>query len=157
MARRGLVEYRSGGGDPAATQAVRPIDRIVVHHSASPRSWTLEEITRSHKLDRGWDTIGYHLVIEADGKVRAGRDLMAQGAHAVGYNAHSIGVCVVGNNTRSGEQWNEEQKASLQAVISTLCATFPGVIVCGHKDVAKTECPGLDIRRLLGLRKAEEA
>ena len=130
---------------------MRPIDRIVIHHSASPRETTVEQITEWHVKDRGFEAIGYHLVLTGSGAVRAGRDLQRAGAHAAGYNAYSIGVCVTGDNTKPEHAWSAAQIASLRAVVRTLLDTFPGANVCGHRDVGKTECPGLDVRALLAM------
>ena len=129
---------------------MRPIDRIVIHHSASPRdTTTIEMITKWHVQDRGYDAIAYHLVILGTGAVRSGRDLAVKGAHAKGYNAYSIGICVVGDNTKPAQAWNAAQLLSLRAVIRALLAAFPGANVCGHRDVGATECPGTDVRALL--------
>jgi len=132
-------------------RSVRGIDRIVIHHSASPRETTVEEITKWHVEGRGWDAIGYHLVVTGSGAVRAGRDLRVPGAHAKGYNLGSIGVCVTGNNVDPEHVWSEAQVLSLRAVVRALLAAFPGAEVFGHRDLseAATECPGLDVRALL--------
>ena len=41
--------------------------------------------------------IGYHYFIEKDGKVRIGRAETKQGAHTIGYNDKSLGICLAGN------------------------------------------------------------
>ena len=127
---------------------MRAIDRIIIHHSASPRATTtLEQIAGWHR-ERGFDEIGYHLVIQEAGVVRAGRAFDVVGAHARGFNTSSVGVCVVGNNTIPEEVWSHEQIVALRAVVGTLLAVFPDAMVCGHRDVGRTECPGLDVRAL---------
>ena len=45
----------------------QPIDRLIVHHSASPRSTTLKDIRRWHVDERGWEDVGYHFVIDGFG------------------------------------------------------------------------------------------
>ena len=48
---------------------MRSINAIYIHHSASPKSTTVEQINQWH-LDRGWAGIGYHFVINGDtGKI----------------------------------------------------------------------------------------
>jgi N-acetyl-anhydromuramyl-L-alanine amidase AmpD len=86
-------------------------------------------------------------VIEGDGSIKRGRDLHEIGAHAKGANADSIGICVVGDNTKKGEQWSHAQEDSLLTYIDALEFLIPDIEVVGHRDVGttKTECPGLDI------------
>ena len=128
----------------------RPIDLLVIHHTASPRTATLEEIARWHAL-RGLEGIGYHHVIGADGMVRSGRALERPGAHASGHNTHSIGVCVVGDNTLPEHAWLDVQIDSLVLYVRWFRIFFPRALVLGHRDLsgASTLCPGLDVRKLL--------
>jgi hypothetical protein len=50
-------------------------------------------------------SIGYHFVIYINGAVATGRHLDEVGAHVSGHNANSIGICMVGRDTFTGEQW----------------------------------------------------
>lgn len=126
---------------------MRQIKRLVIHHSASPRTTTRDEIKQWH-LDRGFEDIGYHFVVEGDGKLVPGRPLHEIGAHAKGANVDSVGICVVGDNTKPYGKWAHEQEDTLLAVIDAFDFLIPGVEVVGHRDVGttKTECPGLDIK-----------
>tara|TARA_B100000676_G_C17483595_1_gene534649 strand:+ start:176 stop:604 length:429 start_codon:yes stop_codon:yes gene_type:complete len=74
----------------------RTIRRIIIHHSASPVSTTVEDIDRWHK-ERGWRGIGYHFVCLEDGTIAPGRHINKRGAHTKGENYDSIGLCVTGN------------------------------------------------------------
>lgn len=99
------------------------IEQIIIHCSAS--DWgSMREINKWHK-ERFSQTedllyVGYHFVIlngrvlpglylkSLDGSIEAGRRLdedrfveaNEQGAHALGYNATSIGVCMIGQRNR---------------------------------------------------------
>ena len=128
----------------------RRVDRLVIHHSASPRTATVEEIARWHRK-RGLQGIGYHHVIGGDGVLRPGRALERTGAHALGYNVHSIGLCVVGDNTRPEHAWLDVQIEALLLYVHWFRTFFPRAEVLGHRDLpgASTLCPGLDVRRLL--------
>ncbi len=77
---------------------MRSINRIVIHHSASNVSTTVETIRVWHMVDHKWADIGYHAIIEEDGVLHPGRDLTRVGAHARGANNGSLGICVTGNN-----------------------------------------------------------
>lgn len=126
-------------------------DLIVVHSSATPPTMDIgvHEITRWH-LDRGFNTIGYHVVIRRDGSLEYGRPLDVRGAHAKGFNSRSIGVCVVGgvdSNMEAELNFTEEQFSSLDRVLTALQGLFIGTTVVGHKDLpsTRTKCPGFDV------------
>jgi N-acetylmuramoyl-L-alanine amidase len=77
---------------------------IIVHHTggtdknplADTSSHTAVQVDFYHK-SKGWDGIGYNWFIEKDGKVVKGRDEAKTGAHTIGYNEKSIGICLAGN------------------------------------------------------------
>lgn len=129
---------------------VRNIRMIVIHHSATDRGVTTEQIRRHHIDANGWADIGYHWVIEGDGRVHPGRPEERTGAHAVGHNLRSVGVCVVGDNTVEGREWTPAQRDSLWALVAGLRTRWPEAEVVGHRDLtgAHTLCPGLDVKEL---------
>ena len=119
------------------------ITSIIVHHSASPLSTSLEDIEQWH-LARGWDGVGYHAVIEASGKLRYGRPIERVGAHAMGHNRESIGICLVGNNTQPANRWLPAQLHTLEDyVLGVRYVLEQPLQILRHCEVRKTECPGL--------------
>lgn len=130
------------------------VKRLIIHHSASPRETTIETL-RSWHLARGFSEIGYHRVIDGNATLHPTRPLTIQGAHALGCNHDSWGVCVMGDNTREDRRWTEAQIQILERVVDAACELVPGLVVCGHRDAVggktATECPGLDVRALLGV------
>ena len=131
---------------------MRDITHLVVHHSASPLHVTAETI-RSWHMKKGWSDIGYHVVIERNGNIVSGRSLDIPGAHVRGHNAQTIGICLVGDNTIGEYWWHSVQTASLRTILDIFELSFPEAIVLGHRDLpgTATECPGLNVRELLGL------
>jgi len=143
------------------------LTHVVIHHSAGPPSQTFEEIERFHTTPtasggKGFLAIGYHVVILPDGRVRHGRRLPVQGAHAPNpvrkdvpapsFNATSIGVCLIGDNTVPGREWTAEQVLSLRRYLDALDKVAPGLTLLGHRDTGKaTECPGIDRGKLLSM------
>ena len=131
-------------------QKLSDISRIILHHSASPRdTTTIEDIRRWHVVDRGFDDVGYHFVIEGDGKVRVGRPLDCAPAAQKGANNNTIAICIVGNNVLAAEKfgWNDSQKLSAVSLIVMLRTVFGKRLpFFGHRDVAPSECPGLEVR-----------
>jgi len=69
--------------------------KAVIHHTAS-FDVSANTIDRWHKA-RGWDEIGYHFVIRANGDIEEGRPLTKKGAHAKGRN-HYVGIALTGFN-----------------------------------------------------------
>ena len=130
------------------------IDTLVIHHSASPRESTTREAIDGWHREKGWSGIGYHWVIESSGYVARGRMPWDQGAHVRGHNSHSLGICVVGDNTVQAERWVLAQVDSLLALVKAIRMVFPIEQVCGHRDLGgtSTECPGLEIADLVNTR-----
>lgn len=119
---------------------MRKINLIVVHCSATREGQkvTVEDITRWHK-QRGFDTIGYHYVVYADGTVHEGRPITVPGAHVQGYNANSIGVCYIGGLDKNGQSKDTrtlEQKDALVLLLARLKRQFPLARICGHRDLS---------------------
>ena len=128
---------------------MRHIDTIVIHMSLTPPSMDIgaAEIDRWHR-DRGWRGIGYHHVIRRDGTVEDGRPIEQQGAHVAGHNSTSIGVCMVGGRTQTGNavdaNFTSAQWRSLSRLCKDLLIRFPDVRIVGHRDLDNRGCPGFD-------------
>lgn len=156
-------QYREQSGDHRWSGGPRPRDwrYIVVHHSAT-ESGSADFFHRQH-LERGWDELGYHFVIDngnggPDGRVEVGPRWRKQkhGAHCGGtpgneYNEVGIGICLVGNF--QNRMPSERQMQSLNELLAYLMATYdiPPERVIAHKDApgASTECCGRVLYRHL--------
>lgn len=164
----------------------RVIDLVVVHCSATPsgqwlggkQPWQVGYRTAPAVID-GWHfergflrhagplaafnrhlrSIGYHYVVDLDGKVWPGRSLGEPGAHAAGHNARSVGICLVGGIEPQAAHYSLAQWRSLAALVRGLQLQFSGARVLGHRDLSpdanhngvverrewlKT-CPGFDV------------
>jgi hypothetical protein len=135
---------------------IQKVNYIVVHHSASSTKMKMEDLKAIH-LKEGYSDIGYHKVIEGDGKVRQGRSDLLMGAQAKGLNGYSLGVCVVGNFEEI--EVSESQEKSLVQVLASLCKRYKlgADKIIGHRDVARiikdpsiaTLCPGKNLYKKL--------
>ena len=76
---------------------MRWINKIIVHCSDSPagRNDKAADIDLWHK-EKGWKKIGYHYVVDLDGKIGRGREEWEEGAHCKGKKLHSIVLCYIG-------------------------------------------------------------
>ena len=123
---------------------MRKIDMIVIHCSAtradvplSPRQ--LEEMHRQ----RGFDGCGYHYYVRRDGEICTMRPVDRPGAHAKGYNRHSIGVCYEGGLDEQGrpaDTRTELQKRSLRVLVRVLAMDFQTRRIVGHRASSFRMC-----------------
>lgn len=123
------------------------IDAIVIHCSASRAGVDLRaaDIDKMHK-ERGFTGIGYHFVVDLDGRVEVGRPLPQDGAHCntaglsgQSYNKHSIGICYVGGLDRDGNPADTRtpaQRVALDDLVHDLIQRYPIVEVIGHRDAS---------------------
>lgn len=140
---------------------MRKINLIVVHCSATRATQDIgaAEIDVWHKA-RGFSGIGYHYVIRRDGEMERGRPDDQVGAHAKGYNANSLGVCLVGGIDVKGKpesNFTDAQFRSLEDLLSTFAERYPLTDVLGHRDLpwVSKSCPCFDVRAWMKSRAAK--
>ena len=131
------------------------IEYIAIHCSATPPSMDIgvPEISRWHR-ERGFRTIGYHVVIRRDGTVEYGRNFGMIGAHVKGYNSKSLGVCLVGgvdSDMEAEDNFTDEQFSSLDRVLTALQGLFPDAVIQGHRDFPNVHkaCPSFNVKEWL--------
>lgn len=111
---------------------------LVYHHTASTKI-SPEKINEMHR-NNGWSGIGYHYYIRKDGVIYKGRPEEAVGAHTIGRNKDSIGICLEGNFEE--EQVTDKQKESLELLSLQLILKYNIKSIIGHKEEYSTLCPG---------------
>lgn len=137
---------------------MRKIDEIIIHCTATHPGWwssktagqKIAEIRKWHIHDRGWKDIGYHFLIDRDGKIGAGRPIENIGAHTVGKNSSTLGISLFGGYDSAStdifsDNFTAHQEESLRTMIKDLCAKFPINKVSGHNDYAAKACPGFKV------------
>jgi len=114
------------------------IDSIVIHHTASPRDTTPEQIARYHIEHNGWPGIGYHFVIGAGGEVWQTQHLETMSYHVGNHNRHTIGVAFTGDFTKYDP--TSPQIAAGKKLIAYL---DKNLAIHPHQYFnPETECPG---------------
>lgn len=128
---------------------------------------------RGDAARRAWNpdlgSIGYHWVIYTNGALATGRHVSEPGAHVAGWNARSIGLCLVGTDAYSADAW-----AALADQVRHLAGLYNVPLqfadaarlgqrargICGHRDLSPDRdgsgtveprewlktCPGFDVR-----------
>jgi hypothetical protein len=123
------------------TRPLAQIRQLVIHHTAVDPSVDVDAIARKH-VDLGWPGIGYHFVIETDGRIFQTNDLTTVSFHARQANATTLGIAFSGNfdvDVPTGAQLESGGR---------LCAfllrelSLPLENVRGHRAFVATECPG---------------
>ena len=146
------------------------LTNIVIHCSDSEFG-SASEIDRWHRA-RGWSGIGYHFVILnglivpktgyqtrlhldcMDGQIEVGRKIDGDnwvsaneaGAHALGFNDKSIGICLIGV-----KDFTHRQMSALRTLVSELCIHYglTAKNVVGHYETPKAggkTCPNFDMQ-----------
>lgn len=149
------------------------ITEIIIHCSATPNGkvFTAEDIDRWH-AERGfrrdpsacklslYKHIGYHFVIDLEGHIEPCRNLDESGAHCLGHNTNSIGICLIGTDRYTPEQWQ-----TLACLIGYLQKMnhFHLQRIIGHRDTSPDKnrdgkidksdwlktCPGFNVSHWL--------
>lgn len=131
---------------------MRQINKIIIHTSATPymKNFGVADIDRWHK-QQGWKGVGYHFVIDLDGKIEDGRPIEEAGAHTKGQNKDSIGICYIGGLDPSGKPSDTrtpEQKLALVSLINNLRMKYGNIPVYGHYNFdPKKACPCFDAKK----------
>ncbi|MBX4188110.1 MAG: peptidoglycan recognition protein family protein [Candidatus Doudnabacteria bacterium] len=122
---------------------------LIVHHSggtdanplADSSNQTANDIEAYH-ISKGWRGLGYNYVIQKDGSIWAGRPEYAEGAHTVGYNIKSLGICLTGNFDATMP--TEAQIASLKELLKTKAEQYNINLknIVPHRKFAVKTCYG---------------
>jgi N-acetylmuramoyl-L-alanine amidase len=130
---------------------MRKINEIIIHCSATPegKAFYAKDIDKWHKA-RGWKGIGYHYVIDLDGKIEKGRSEDQIGSHCVGHNKNSIGICYIGGLDKDGnpkDTRTKEQKEALWNLLRQLLCKYPKATIHGHNEFSTKACPCFDVQK----------
>jgi hypothetical protein len=144
-------------------RSLNDINTIVLHCSDTPngRAHSVEDIDLWHgqrnpsfKRNLSIDPhhnpelkhIGYHYVITLDGRIYSGRPLTETGAHVSGHNANTVGVCLIGR-----DQFTLEQFEAINKVTSLIeSMTNKTLKIKGHNEYSKSKtCPGFNVQEFL--------
>lgn len=151
---------------------------IAIHHTATTNSYTATEsasiirsIYRYHTVSLGWNDLGYNVVVDRFGQVFEGRagglTLPTIGAHVLGYNSHTMGIGMLGDNssvqptavqreavaqvaawklfgTYRANAWGIENFVSPEGEVTRFPPGTPVQVhrIFAHREVNLTTCPG---------------
>ncbi len=153
---------------PPYEKRTRPVSTLVVHHTDTPKTMTVQRLAEYHVfgerkdkdgklLKAQWPGIGYHFVVAGDGVIYQGQLESTRSYHVGGEpNDFSIGISLIGRfmtrNYDGSERPPEDQVptpaqlASTAHLVAWLMQEFKVSVdnVKGHRDVwpKATACPG---------------
>lgn len=127
------------------------VTRMTAHHEGWKPVWFTNEDETEHRLKliqhvhmavRGWADIGYHFVVDRDGRLWEARPIEYQGAHVKYHNQHNIGVMCLGNFMK--QEPSRAQVRRLGQTLKKLVAIYQIPIdrVYTHRELMPTLCPG---------------
>ena len=168
-----LINRAEWGADPFVNGSPVPLARpdyvrMTFHHAACCSANTYEEgitqvkgIQDFHQNVRGWSDIGYHFILDQEGRIYQGRPfldgsvnlanppVLAQGAHVGGANLGNVGVAMLGcYHPSEGPGCVDELSPAARDSLTTIFAYINenyGVQtenLFGHRDQGNTACPG---------------
>lgn len=135
---------------------MRAINRIIIHCTATKlfADTTVDDLYRWHVEERGWSHIGYHYYIDQKGTIHTCRPIEMIGAHALGHNEDSIGICLEGGlSATTGKPEDTrtmEQRESLRLLLSSLVSLYDIKVtnIIGHNEISNRDCPCFDVASL---------
>jgi hypothetical protein len=176
-----VITRRQWGADErlvTGTTSLNPsVKALFVHHTDTTNSYTAAQayaqvraIYAFHTKVRGWNDIGYNLLVDRFGHVFEGRrgslTAAVTGAHTGGFNSQSLGIAVLGTYSSAppssaalrglagvlawkAAQYQIDPRASVRITSAggPFTAHPAGQVVriaaiSSHRDVGLTECPG---------------
>ncbi|HEX5088081.1 MAG TPA: N-acetylmuramoyl-L-alanine amidase [Nocardioides sp.] len=161
-----------------------------IHHSASGNGYSQAEVPalirsfyKYHTHSLGWSDIAYNFLVDSFGSIWEGRyggiDKPVRGAHTLGFNASSTGICVIGNLDtvqptqatldalpqivayklaaygRDPMGWTDVKSEGSDKFPAGKVVTLP--VIDGHRDTNDTACPGRNLYAQLGTIRAATA
>jgi N-acetylmuramoyl-L-alanine amidase len=143
-------------GDP---EPMGKITRITLHHTADARAVgstyaavaeRMKAYQTGHQQTNKWADIGYHYVIDRQGRIWEGRELNWKGAHAGNgqANENNVGIALIGNFENADPP--AAQRDATEELVGWLAREYgiPSSKIYGHAEVEKmygipgTCCPG---------------
>lgn len=135
---------------------MRKIQRIVIHCTATKpgQDVDIEQVRKWHVDGNKWSDVGYHYLVKLDGTIQPGRAVSVMGAGVKGHNRDTVHVAYVGGCDDSGKPFNtlnDDQRAAIYQVCTSLVRVFGPLLVIGHNDLTDEKaCPSFKVTTELG-------
>jgi hypothetical protein len=151
----GIVPREDWGATATGcTTADSSRNRFSIHHTegGSTNPMTQLRSIQSYHKSKGWCDIGYHFLIDTDGRIYEGRPVNLLGAHVGGHNTGNLGISFIGCFDTgacrgSPSRLTDTMISNAGRLVGTLAALYrvssiSASNVKGHRDHNPTTCPG---------------
>jgi hypothetical protein len=160
--------WAKGGPDMGDINPMLPVKSITIHHEGwepfmatdpDETAYRIERVRVGHRNAKGggYADIGYHFIIDREGRVWEGRSLRYQGAHVKNRNEGNIGVMCLGNFEEQNP--TERQLAGLTRQVKALMTKYrvPTRRVYTHREWpdAQTLCPGRSLQSWISKNRSK--
>jgi len=148
--------WAKAGPKMSMSKPMNGIQRITIHHDATNSSGLrgqsavarrLESIRQYHR-SRGstWVDIGYHYIVDPEGRVWEGRSLSIEGAHVKATNEHNLGVMLLGNFNI--QRPTGAQISTLNGFVRNQMSRYRVATnrLYTHRELNPSECPGTNLQ-----------
>lgn len=154
---RAIVPVAAWGGTPADPAKARrhAITHVTLHHQGEPfKPGTdpqayLRRLQAWSRTSKGWLDIPYHYIIDLDGRIYAGRDIVYAGDTNTEYDPKGHALIEVVGNFEEVEP-NQRQLDAVVELMAMLAAKHKVSIddIRSHRDYSnQTVCPGANLYR----------
>ncbi|MFE2017781.1 peptidoglycan recognition protein [Streptomyces sp. NPDC059499] len=167
------------------------VNAVFVHHTNHTNYYDCADAPRmlrameeDHVSGEGWDDIGYNFVVDRCGTIYEGRaggvGRSVRGAHATGFNAHSVGIAALGNfgpgvpvplalieGIAKVGAWKLRRGIDPTGTVRMVSTNDESLYergevvrlhaVSGHRDTYQTSCPGEELYAQLPAIREEMA
>jgi hypothetical protein len=121
---------------------------ITLHHKGNGDLNSPKDVQNRHMHKDDKADIGYHYIIDLQGKIHEGRNVNVRGSHVGGANTGAIGILwladfVPGPWPDGNDEMTDAMMSSTRKLIGHLLGRFPNVTYLGgHQEFSDSECPG---------------
>lgn len=145
----GVICREAWGGSPAGPGLVpHTIERLTVHHTAAALNDNRAAPGRlrghqAYHKSLGWPDLAYHIAVDGNGNIYAGRATSARGDTATDYDP-SGHFLVVAEGDFNSQEIPSAQLDGVATVLAWAAAEFTAdpSTIRGHRDWTSTSCPG---------------
>jgi hypothetical protein len=159
----GIVPRSAWTGAGVITSRCNPmngVNRITIHHSAIDNAElrSAEDVKRRlasirndhvNRRPEPFADIGYHYIIDPQGRVWEGRSTRWQGAHVGDRNENNLGIMLLGDFTR--QRPSSAQLNAMDSFVAQQMRRYnvaPGRVYT-HRELGKSTCPGVNLQRYM--------
>ena len=156
---RGVIPrgtWAKAGPKMSGSKPMNGVNRITVHHDGTNSSGLRGQSTIARRIEsirqyhrsRGseWIDIGYHYIIDPEGRVWEGRPIGIEGAHVKATNEHNLGIMLLGNFDQ--HRPSSSQVATLNGFVRDQMMRYRVSTnrLYTHQELKQTACPGRNLQ-----------